>query len=61
VPVFDEVREMGLEPEALVYLTDMYGTFPEKAPGYPVLWASLTDCAPPWGNFLRLPDMEFRG
>ena len=28
VPVFDAVKEMGLKPDALIYLTDGDGTFP---------------------------------
>src|SRR5690606_12877290 len=31
-PVFNKITEMGLEPDALVYLTDGYGTFPKKPP-----------------------------
>ena len=39
---------------ALVYLTDGYGTFPDKQPKYPVIWISTTDCAYPWGRVIRL-------
>ena len=60
VPVFDEIASMGLEPEALVYLTDMLGTFPAKAPSYPVLWAKIYDAPAPWGDELRLPDDVFK-
>lgn len=58
-PVFDEVEEMGLSPDALVYLTDMHGTFPDMAPRYPVIWAKITDVEAPWGEQLRLPDDVF--
>lgn len=37
-PVFDYVEEQGLNPTALVYLTDLYGPMPEPVQ-YPVLWA----------------------
>ena len=38
-PVFDKVEEEWDEPpDALVYFTDSYGAFPDKAPEYPVLW-----------------------
>ena len=41
-PVFDLVdkRISPLEgiPDFLVYLTDGYGSFPQRPPGYPVLW-----------------------
>lgn len=48
VPVFDKVSESGETPAVLVYLTDMYGTFPDQAPDYPVIWASYStvDSAP---------------
>jgi len=39
-PVFDEIAEMGLVPDALVYLTDGYGRFPGAAPSYPVIWGT---------------------
>ncbi len=42
-PPFQWVREQNLKPEVLVYLTDMYGTFPDKEPGYPVLWVSTSE------------------
>lgn len=41
-PVFNWVRQQGIEPAACIYLTDTYGTFPDKDPGYPVLWISTT-------------------
>jgi len=46
-PVFqwveNEVRSGGIDcPDAIIYLTDGYGSFPERAPDMPVLWV----CAP---------------
>lgn len=41
-PVFDEIKKMGLEPDALVYLTDGDGSYPKSAPQYPVLWGNIT-------------------
>jgi len=41
-PVFEEIAEMGLEPDALIYFTDSYGSFPTEAPTYPVLWGDIT-------------------
>lgn len=41
-PVFEKIAELGLEPDALIYLTDMYGSFPAVAPSYPVIWGSTT-------------------
>jgi len=41
-PVFEEIAEMGLEPDALIYFTDSFGSFPAEAPTYPVLWGDIT-------------------
>ena len=38
VPVFRGVEERKLNPAILVYFTDGWGTFPDRAPSYPVLW-----------------------
>jgi len=35
--------------DCCVYLTDMAGTFPEKAPSYPIMWATIYDQEPPFG------------
>lgn len=59
-PVFDRVdKEMGPgsllgPPAALVYLTDMMGTFPSHEPGYPVLWAATTGTQGPFGITLQI-------
>lgn len=37
-PVFKWVEDEGITPACLIYLTDMYGNFPEYPPDYPVLW-----------------------
>lgn len=39
-PVFDHVAKMTEAPKCLVYLTDLDGTFPDKAPEYPVIWVT---------------------
>ena len=56
-PVFDYVRDNHIEPEALVYLTDGYASFPERQPDYPVLWV-ITDASidAPWGYSTYLLD-----
>ena len=58
VPVFDYISEQGMEPKALVYLTDMYGEFPQTDPGYPVLWIATSDYKPDnlIGEVVRLPE-----
>lgn len=55
-PVFERVSSEGLSPDMLVYLTDGYGSFPSKAPEYPVIWGNLTeDKAYPWGDVVFVP------
>ena len=39
-PVFRHVEEMGEPVKALVYLTDLDGTFPDSDPGLPVIWVT---------------------
>lgn len=44
---------LALEKEEIdccVYLTDMCGSFPEKAPSFPVMWATMVDQDPPFGR-----------
>jgi predicted metal-dependent peptidase len=40
-PVFAHIRDkMGETPKAVVYLTDLMGSFPDEVPPYPVLWVT---------------------
>jgi hypothetical protein len=39
-PCFHWLEERGITPQSLVFLTDLWGSFPEQAAPYPVLWAS---------------------
>lgn len=48
-PVFQEIEDMGLQPAALVYLTDGDGEFPEMEPPYPVLWLLRGEKDVPFG------------
>lgn len=43
---------------ALIYLTDGYGTYPDKEPHFPVIWISTTDYKYPWGQVIRLPERK---
>ncbi len=57
-PVFefideDLVQTKGLFPQVLIYFTDGYGTFPEQAPLYDVIWVLTTDVNPPFGFTIR--------
>lgn len=54
-PPFKWVEEQQLEPICLVYLTDMYGAFPNDPPRYPVLWISNSQVdEAPFGEVVRL-------
>ena len=58
IPVFDEITKLGFEPDALVYLTDGYGSFPKKPPAYSVIWGSISppkSVAYPYGDVVDIP------
>jgi len=56
-PVFEHVGKMDKQPKALVYLTDLYGSFPASAPGYPVIWVTWTkDGKAPFGHVVYAPE-----
>jgi predicted metal-dependent peptidase len=45
----------NLPISSFIYLTDLYGTFPDKEPPFPVIWVAISDCPVPWGQVIRLP------
>lgn len=55
-PAFKRIERDGFEPVCACYLTDLMGTFPDTAPGYPVLWLSYgaMGAAAPWGETVRI-------
>lgn len=53
-PPFEYLEKNGIEPECLIYLTDMYGDFPKHAPSYPVIWARTTKVNAPFGTHIDL-------
>jgi predicted metal-dependent peptidase len=56
IPVFDEIEKMGLEPDALVYLTDGMGSFPNKPPSYSVIWGNIYPQSKyPFGDVVDVP------
>jgi len=56
-PVFDYVANHET-PDALVYLTDGYGSFPED-PGYPVIWGDIANNPNyPFGQVVRVPKSD---
>lgn len=48
-PVFSHLETEGIEPHAIVFLTDLCGTFPEQEPRWPVIWASTEQSQAPFG------------
>jgi predicted metal-dependent peptidase len=52
-PPFSLIEQEGVAPAALVYLTDMYGSFPQPQ-DFPVLWCATTDVAAPFGETVRI-------
>lgn len=56
-PAFKWVEDQALIPTFMVYFTDTYGTFPARAPEYPVLWAAThAGGTVPWGAYLTMRD-----
>jgi predicted metal-dependent peptidase len=53
-PCFDWLNEHGIQPQALVFLTDLYGGFPRSAPYYPVIWASTGGRHAPFGQVIPM-------
>jgi predicted metal-dependent peptidase len=53
-PCFNWLDEHGIQPQTLVFLTDLCGTFPETEPGYPVLWASTERRNAPFGSIIPM-------
>lgn len=61
-PVFDWVDEEGIVPSALIYLTDMYGSFPENPPAYKTIWCSTSeDMEAPFGETIHIDIGEDNG
>jgi predicted metal-dependent peptidase len=53
-PCFEWLEEQGILPQCLVFLTDLYGSFPSSAPDYPVLWASTGGRQAPFGEVIPM-------
>jgi len=56
-PPFDYYKNGNMEEpiECLIYLTDMYGDFPNYVPEYPVLWISTTEISEaPFGEVVQI-------
>lgn len=59
-PVFDWIAQKATQSffqlDALIYLTDGFGSFPPKPPSYPLLWIMTEHSMPnvPFGEVIRL-------
>lgn len=53
-PPFAHFAQAEEQPVALVYLTDMEGTFPSDPPDFPVLWCATTKAEGPFGETLYI-------
>jgi predicted metal-dependent peptidase len=53
-PCFAWLDEHGIRPQTMVFLTDLYGMFPESVPDYPVLWASTGGRQAPFGSVIPM-------
>jgi predicted metal-dependent peptidase len=53
-PCFEWVEERGIIPQTVIFLTDLYGSFPSSAPYYPVLWASTGRRQAPFGEVIPM-------
>ncbi len=53
-PCFAWLDVHGIRPQTMVFLTDLYGTFPDFAPDYPVLWASTGSRKAPFGSVIPM-------
>jgi len=53
-PCFEWLREHGVVPQTLVFLTDLCGRFPSEAPSFPVIWASTETRRAPFGEVVSM-------
>lgn len=53
-PAFEYVKNNSINPACMLYLTDMYGVFPQDAPDYPVLWCASNNVVGPFGQTVQI-------
>ncbi len=53
-PIFEQIDADGLNPALVLVLTDMYGSFPNQAPGYPVVWCATSNADAPFGETVHV-------
>lgn len=51
-PVFEAIKDLDEDPVAVVYLTDLWGSFPTEVPEVPTLWATTHEREVPFGEVL---------
>lgn len=56
-PVFEWLEENHVEPDCLIYFTDLYGSFPVNPPPFPVLWLNYGNPGnkAPFGETIPVP------
>jgi predicted metal-dependent peptidase len=58
-PSFKYLEDEEIVPDAVVYLTDMWGDFPDEEPPYEVIGGSITPAGqydePPFGRVIHIP------
>lgn len=56
-PIFEAANKLPEPPACLIFLTDLWGTFPDTPPDYPVLWANFGDPKEkaPFGTTVHVP------
>lgn len=60
-PAFEWMENEGWEPSCLIFFTDMYGSFPDTAPPYPVIWCSTSEgVAAPFGELIEVSVEEYQ-
>lgn len=54
-PVFAYIEEEQIQPDLFIGITDLYSSFPNEEPPFPVLWLTPEDHgAAPWGKILEV-------
>lgn len=54
VPPFERIAKENEEPDLVIYLTDLEGSFPERQ-AFPVVWGAITKEKAPWGETVYVP------
>lgn len=57
-PFFEYIEKAGIHLACAFVMTDLMGTYPDKAPDYPVLWVATTEPSgnwtPPFGEVVQI-------